>query len=221
MCNRRSEEGFGDYAGEVEAFESVDLALHVGGGVDGQNRYGGLEQDAAAVVDLVDKVDGYAGLGVARLDHGAVDVRSVHAFAAVTGQERGVNVDDAVRITVQQVVRYHQQETGKDNGLYVIAVELIKHMVGIGESIARDMGHGHAEARGAFHDSGRGTVCHHKRHADPALRVCVEILYKVLGVRAVARSEHRYIHHLFHHHNFFNRTYPPPQFAYKALGFRF
>ena len=60
-----AEDGFGNYARKMFAFEGMDFAFHLGGCVGRFHRHGSLEYDAAFVAGIADKVNGVAGFSLA------------------------------------------------------------------------------------------------------------------------------------------------------------
>ena len=116
-------EVLGDDARVVLAFEGVDGGFHFGCGGAGSHGDGCLEDDAATIAFGADVMNRYAGFTFACRYYGLMDVATIHSLAAIFGQERGMNIDDAVGITVEQEVWYHEQESGKCNATYAISVE--------------------------------------------------------------------------------------------------
>lgn len=51
-------------------------------------------------------MDRYTRFLILRVNNGLVDVRAVHAFAPVPGQQGGVNIDDPVGKSLYQRIRY-------------------------------------------------------------------------------------------------------------------
>ena len=80
---------------EMGHFQEMDLVGDGVGGVLGGEGGRELGDDLAAVAHGRDIMNGDAGFGFAGGLDGFVDVVTPHAFAAVLGQQGGMDVDDA------------------------------------------------------------------------------------------------------------------------------
>ena len=58
-----------------------------------------------------------------------MDVVTVHALAAVGGQQSRMNVDDAVRVGLQKIVRNQEQETCEDDVIHTTLAQEINDIV--------------------------------------------------------------------------------------------
>ena len=147
-----------DDEGVVGVLEGVDAGGEGVGGVAGEDGAGGLEDDVAGVVLFVDVVDGDAGGGVAGVEDGLVDVVAVHAFAAVAGEEGGVDVDDAAGVGLEEGGGEAPEEAGEDDEVDAEVAELVEEAGGVEEVVAGDEDGGEVEAPGALEDGGAGVV---------------------------------------------------------------
>ena len=119
----RSEECFFDDGGEVSELEQPDFAVDIGGRISRADLYGGLKDDGAVVVVLVDVVDCYSGNSLAGSNDGFVDFYAVHAFSSEFRKEGRMDVDYPAAITVDQRGRYHEEKSGEDDDVDGFSVE--------------------------------------------------------------------------------------------------
>lgn len=180
-------------AGEVLAFESMHLALHILGGIGGSHADTGLKQHGTLVSTVGDQMHGDAGLSLGSLHHGAVYMDTIHPLATVFGQERGVDIHNAVLVALHDKRRHHEQESGQHYQVNAVVAQQGKDVNGIVDLGTRHHPDGHTETLGTAYHAGLATVAHHKRHFDGPVGAVVEILDEILGVGVVARGEYRYV----------------------------
>src|SRR5258706_7943325 len=101
---------------------------------------GALEDDWAVVVFLINEMDGAAGDFAAMGEDGFVDALAIHSRAAECGEERGVNVHDAVLVARRNVE--HAKPAGEADEVDVVLVEEFDNgfgkIGGAGEGFAVD-----------------------------------------------------------------------------------
>ena len=92
--------------------------------VAGKNVHGLLQQDAAAVGDLVHQMHRGAGdlhaLGQGRL----MDLQAVHALAAEGGDEGGVHIEDALRPLADKALGQNGEEARQDDDVDLVFRQL-------------------------------------------------------------------------------------------------
>ncbi len=108
----------------------------------------------------------------------------VHAFASMSGQQGGMQVDHAAVVGVDEETGYHQQKACKDNEVYVMfAQQRHQHVLvielGAVEHLALN-----AQTTGALEHAGLAVVAKHQRHA--GCSALVEVVDYVLKVSASA-----------------------------------
>jgi hypothetical protein len=101
--------------GEMGVFEYVDLGGQRIWGVFFFDGAPGLEDDFTLVVVFVDIMNGDTALFVAGCNDGLVNLGAVHVLATIAGQQRGVDVDDALGEGLDERGGEEPQETGQDD----------------------------------------------------------------------------------------------------------
>ena len=151
-------EYFFNYMREVLVFQRVYLGCNVVGGIGWQHRTLCLEECGTLVVLLVDEMDGDAALGIAALDNGLVHSVAIHALAAVLGEQRRVDVDDAAWIGCNELLWNEQQEACKYHEINVALTEHGDDAVGFHEFGLAHHGCFNAQLLGTLKDVGLWVV---------------------------------------------------------------
>lgn len=90
-----------------------NAALQAYGIIIGQDRHARLRDDAASIDALINVMHGAAAFRIASGDDGFVHMQAIHARAAVSRQERRVQVDDFSRKGIDDLRRADAQESGE------------------------------------------------------------------------------------------------------------
>ena len=146
-----------------------------------------LFQECSAVVVLVHDVDGDAALVLACRHHCLMHMVSVHAFAAVFGQQGGVNVDDALGVGVEHVLRYEPEESCKDYPVCLFLTQIVEHCGAFVEVFAAEVASLYAEVACPLREVGVFDVVYDACHLH--VISAGEVFADLLCVGAVARAE--------------------------------
>ena len=176
-----------DDAGEIFFFQEVYFCGKSVGRVVWCDGTTCLFQGCSAVVVFVDYVDGDAALVFAGGYDGFVDVVAVHAFAAVFGEQCGVDVDDAVRVGVEHILWHEPEEAGEDDPVDLFLAQVVEHGGALVEVFASEVAGLDAEVAGALGDVGILYIIYNTGH----LHIVApgEVFADLLCVGAIARAE--------------------------------
>jgi len=108
-------------------FDRPDPIGELGWGIVGVDRDRLLKDNGAVIVFLVDKVDGGACPMDAVVEHGAVDVHSIHALAAKGRKESGVNVCHASPVFIDHIRGNLLHVSRKGNERCVMTGQRVEH----------------------------------------------------------------------------------------------
>lgn len=178
----------------MDGFEIVDFTFNFGRRVVGKNRNSLLENDTSAVVFATDHVDCDARFALAGSHNRFVYVGTIHAFPAELWKERGVYIDDALGVAVDEKFGNEEQKTGKYNGIDMVALHEGQQDCRVGNLLATKHFDRNAESASAFNDASFGTVADYECRIDIKV-VRAEIFDDVLRIRAVARCKYCYSCH--------------------------
>ena len=103
------------HLGEMFHLQDVLLGGNVVRSILWRQRRGELGYDLSPVDLIADIVDSHAGLGLAGGLDGLVHVMTVHPDASELRKQGRMEIDDSVRICVNEEIRDHHQEACKDN----------------------------------------------------------------------------------------------------------
>ena len=121
---------------------------------------------------------------------------SIHALAAVFGQQRGMDVHDALVISLNEKGRHHEHESRQHDVINVIVVEQRGEHLRIVDVGPAEHSTWHPMAGSPVEGIGIGTVADDKCHMNVV--AVLEIADDVLAVCTVARYEYGNIGCLFH-----------------------
>ena len=165
----------------MPVFQFMDAGSEGVGSVVGEDGAGRLEDDVAGVVAVVDIMDGNAALLFAGSKDSFVDMMPVHAFAAISGEQGGMDVDYAVGIGCRDTRGNEPEEAGEDDEVRAFVLQSAQQFVGVAEFLTgKDTG-GDLELPRPFQDVGSGNVAINLFHAEIGL--CGEISDDIFGVR--------------------------------------
>lgn len=142
----------------MPVFQFMDAGSEGVGGVVGEDGAGRLEDDVAGVVAVVDIMDGNAALLFAGSKDSFVDMMPVHAFAAISGEQGGMDVDDAVGIGCCDTRGNEPEEAGEDDEVRAFVLQPAQQFVGVAEFLAGKDAGGDLELACPFQDVGSGDV---------------------------------------------------------------
>ena len=117
----------------MPVFQFMDAGSEGVGGVVGEDGAGRLEDDVAGVVAVVDIMDGDAALLFAGSKDSFVDMMPVHAFAAISGEQGGMDVDDAVGIGCCDTRGNEPEEACEDDEIGAFFLQLAEDDVRVAE----------------------------------------------------------------------------------------
>lgn len=161
-------------------FEGLHLFCEGVGRIVGRDGAFFLEDGGAVIVFFVDEVDGDTAFGVSCGDNGFVDEVAVHAFAAVFGQEGGVDVDDFVGESLDEVSGYFPEEAGEDDEVDAEVLHQFNIIICPEEGFfIYDIG-GYVFVGGDFEDAGVWFVGNDGCHLDGG--VAFEVIDDLFGV---------------------------------------
>ena len=104
-------------------------------------------------------------------------------------------IDNSTRVTVDEEVGHHEQESGQHYGIDVIPGHHCEHLSGITYLGRGHHFYRHIERTAAAYNTRLGLVAHHERHSNTAI-LLAEIANDILGIRTCARCKYCYIYHL-------------------------
>ena len=146
-----------------------------------------LEEHAAVVELCVGHMHRYARFLVAACQHVLVHVYAVHSLAAVQRQQRGVYVDNAVVVCLEQVFGHEEQEAGEHDNVGVCLAQRGEHFLAVAEHAFGYVFRPHSQALGTQAHPGFFSVVHEQCYFCRA--AVFKVAYYVFGVCAFARSE--------------------------------
>ena len=176
-----------DDEGEILLFKLVDFCSEGVGSVVVVEGAFGLEKGGAAIIVLVDEVDGDTAFLFVVGDDCLVDVFAVHALATVFGQEGRVDVDDAVGEGIEDFLWNQPEETGEDNPVDVSFFEILENAAVVVEVVAVEVLCWDVELFGSLGDEGIGAVVDDA--GDVNLVVASKVFADALGIGPVTRGE--------------------------------
>ena len=117
-----------------------------------------------------------------------------HALPSMTGQECGMDIDDALREEVDEIFGNHRQESSQDNQVDAVFLQQRGHDTRVVELSTRNDGGIHAQALCPCQGERIRTVADHQDHIGPVM--VLKILDEVLTIAAVTRHENSDVGHL-------------------------
>lgn len=182
-----------DDVGKMLVFQLMHARGQRIGRVVGHDGTLGLEEGLAGIQFAIDQMDGYTRLLVAAAQHVLVYVVAVHAFAAMFGQQGGVDVDNAAGIGVNQIFGHAHQESRQHNAVYFMAAEQAEYFVLLLPLGTAHTAGGHTEFLGTRNGTD-ARLAGHKQY-DFNVRVAAQVVQNVFGVGAFTRSKDSKIDH--------------------------
>lgn len=174
-------------------FEDMDFPGQAFRAFVGVQRHPGLEYMPAMVITLIHLVDGDAAFRFAGLDHGFVDMHSIHALAAVLGQQGRVDIQDAALVGIHQGGRDFPQEPRQYD---IIDPGILQcRQAGIAPEKPFFFDHQHRNTRrfgDADHTGSRFIAAH---QADPDQGMSIEVADNFPGIGAGARGKNGQCYH--------------------------
>ena len=165
----------------MPVFQFMDAGSEGVGGVVGEDGAGCLEDDVTGVVAVVDIMDGDAAFLFAGSKDSFVDMMPVHAFAAISGEQGGMDVDYAVGIGCRDTRGNEPEKAGEDNEVRAFVLQPAQQFVGVAEFLTGKDAGGNLELPRPFQDVGSGDVAVNLFYAEIVL--CGELSVDIFGVR--------------------------------------
>ncbi len=179
--------------GIVLLFEPPDFRRNVLRSVLRCDGRAGLKDNLSSVTNLAHIVDRYSRFSLAGGLHRLVDMASVHPFAAVFGQQGGVDVDYAVGIARYEERRNHKQKACQNDEIDVVPFHQFCQAFFVPECRFVHYSGSDSQRDCPYERVGIGPVAQDENNAD--VGAAVEVTYDILAVCAVARHEYGYVCH--------------------------
>jgi hypothetical protein len=116
-----------------------------------------LKDDVPLIVVSIYIMNGDATFGLSGFEDGLMDTASVHAFSTELGKEGRVDVHDSLRIGLQHVIGYVEEEACQYNEVGVILTEKVGRFA-LAESRSRKHFDRNAQRSGSTDDTGFGLI---------------------------------------------------------------
>ena len=153
-----------NYLGKESIFEFVHTCCESFGSIIAFHIAFCLKKRNALVKIIVAYVYCDSCFAFAAFQYVFVHMKSVHSFAAMLGQERGMDVDNAVGECFEQIIGNEQKKSRKHNGICVVALEQIEYIVLFSETAFGNILRGHAVSLGACAYSGFFSIVNHNAY---------------------------------------------------------
>lgn len=181
-----STECFGYDAREVLLFELMYFCLDGLGSIVGRDIDSCLEKAGAFIAFVCHQMYRDSGFFLSGGYHRFMHMMPVHAFAAIFRKQRGMDVQNPLRIALKNEIRHHQQEAGQHDGVDMEFLQHSEYGIFVAKVPCQDGPCRNTECGGPLQHTCFRTVAYYECHVYPAFAVVAEITDYIFCVAAVA-----------------------------------
>lgn len=150
----------------------MDFLLKSGGSIIGSDFHPFLHEDIAVVILCVDIMHRHARLLFAGRNHSLMHMVAIHPFAAISGQQGGMNVEYPVRISIDNLRGDEAHEACQYHKIDIVAAQTLHHLFRIFPPYrTRYILCGYIQCRHALYHTGIRLVGDYEHYAQQAALV--------------------------------------------------